>query len=572
MGVLKEDEEVVSLPSGCCFLQDQLQVIEKHNNSPPNLDGVEEILGYKFSNRSLLEEAFIHPSCYNFRVGTMNSCHVSYERLEFVGAAVLNMVIAKEMFSLYPDFAPGHLTLLRAANIHHEKLARVAIKHGFHHYLHYKITNFDKQIQEFSKAILEYPVHSNGLIKAPKFLAHVVGATVGAIFIDTKSSFDTTWKIIKELLKPIIDHETLEVHPMTELQELCQKYKLKLQIIKDSTSNKENTMKVDVQVNEKVVGTGTHRSKKEIAQNRAAKDAILKLKAGALKDFVHLEVLDQKMEVIMKEEEEEEEENDSLLFETESARNLNEVEDVLGYKFIDKRLLEEAFTHRTYYENQDIMNSCIMSYERLEFVGDAVLSTLIANEMYSLYPELPPGKLSRLMAANVDNEKLARVAIKHGFHHYLRYKATRVEEQIQEFSVAIMEYPVHSNRLIEVPKSLADVVEAIIGAIFIDSNSSLDTVWKIIRELLKPMIGPETLEMHPMTELLELCQKNKLELQINKDLWDKKENKGRVDVLVDDKLVGTGTHVIKKEIAQNRAAKAALNNLKSKLAAKNVTE
>nr|DAD20410.1 TPA_asm: hypothetical protein HUJ06_021873 [Nelumbo nucifera] len=108
----------------------------------PSLDGVEDILRYKFNNRSLLEEAFIHPS-YHY---PEKPC-VSYERLEYVGDSVLNLLMAKELFLLYPDLSPGPLTKLRAANVDNEKLARVAIKHGFHRYIRHKSPSLEEQVK-----------------------------------------------------------------------------------------------------------------------------------------------------------------------------------------------------------------------------------------------------------------------------------------------------------------------------------------------------------------------------------------------------------------------------------------
>lgn len=103
--------------------------------------------------------------------------------------------------------------------------------------------------------------------------------------------------------------------------------------------------------------------------------------------------------------------------------NLDEVEEILGYKFKDKSLLEEAFTDSSF-------SGELPSYERLEYVGDAALNLLITKEHYSLYPNLSPGPLTRLRAANVDTDKLARVAIRHGLHRYLRHKKPLLEEQV----------------------------------------------------------------------------------------------------------------------------------------------
>ncbi|XP_030459459.1 ribonuclease 3-like protein 3 [Syzygium oleosum] len=234
----------------------------------------------------------------------------------------------------------------------------------------------------------------------------------------------------------------------------------------------------------------------------------------------------------------------------ESRPSLDEVEGILRYEFGDKRLLEEALTHYSFADKT-------FCYERLEYVGDSVLNLLFAKEQYFRYPDLPPGSLTRLRAANVDTEKLARVAIKHGLHRYLRHRKPVFEEQIQEFKRAILDYPVHSSGLIDVPKALADIVESTIGAVFVDCNFSLDTVWKVFKSLLEPIISPSALKLHPVTELYELCQKKSLKLRFV-DLWSESSS---FIVFVNDQLVGRGTYKAKKDIALNRAAKDAVENI-----------
>ncbi|KAF9688275.1 hypothetical protein SADUNF_Sadunf02G0180700 [Salix dunnii] len=230
--------------------------------------------------------------------------------------------------------------------------------------------------------------------------------------------------------------------------------------------------------------------------------------------------------------------------------DLDEVEEIIRYEFKNKKLLEEAFTHASF------SDKCF-SYERLEYVGDSVLNLVLTKEQYFMYPDLPPGALTRLRAANVNTEKLARVAVKHKLHRYLRHKKPLLEEQIREFSQAILDYPLHSNGLVDVPKALADIVESTIGAVFIDSNFSIEIVWKIFKDLLEPIISQETLKVHPVTELYEVCQKRNLKLKFV-DLWEKNM---AFDVFIEDQFMGRGTYGLKKEIAHNRAANDALNNI-----------
>lgn len=247
--------------------------------------------------------------------------------------------------------------------------------------------------------------------------------------------------------------------------------------------------------------------------------------------------------------------------EIEILPNLDEVEEIFGYKFKNRGLLEEAFTHSSFPSESG-------SYERLEYVGDAVLNLLFTKEHYFSYPDLQPGPLTRLRAANVDTEKLARVAIKHGLHRYLRHKKPLLEEQIRKFTQGIFEYPLHSNGLIDAPKALADIVESSIGAVFIDSSSSLDIVWTVFKNLLEPIINPVTIRMHPVTKLYEVCQKRNLKIKFV-DLW--KESTA-FDVLIDDQHMGRGVYGRKKEIAHNRAAKDALDNIERILRDKDIVE
>ncbi|KAA8524729.1 hypothetical protein F0562_011152 [Nyssa sinensis] len=146
--------------------------------------------------------------------------------------------------------------------------------------------------------------------------------------------------------------------------------------------------------------------------------------------------------------------------------------------------------------------------------------------------------MSPLRAANVDTEKLARVAVKHNLHKYLRHGTLILSKQIRAFIGALPEYPLHSNGLIDAPKVLADIVESTIGAIFIDSNSSIDTTWKVVKGLLEPIITPEMLQAHPVKKLYETCQKNGFKIRLV-DLWSKE---GAYEIFVNNQLKGRGEY------------------------------
>lgn len=80
---------------------------------------------------------------------------------------------------------------------------------------------------------------------------------------------------------------------------------------------------------------------------------------------------------------------------------VEEVQEVIGYTFKNLKLLFQIFSHISFHRE----DKC-ESYERLEFIGDSVLNLVIAKEHYLLYPDLLPGQLTRLRAANVDTENV----------------------------------------------------------------------------------------------------------------------------------------------------------------------
>ena len=108
------------------------------------------------------------------------------------------------------------------------------------------------------------------------------------------------------------------------------------------------------------------------------------------------------------------------------ASSIRSVEEILSYRFKDKSLLIEALTHSSYNNGESLK-----SYQRLEFVGDAVLGLALSNYVFLAYPNLEPGMLSSLRAANISTEKLARVAVRHGLHRFIRHHAAPLHHKVK---------------------------------------------------------------------------------------------------------------------------------------------
>ncbi|KAI5423673.1 Dicer-like protein 1, variant 4 [Lathyrus oleraceus] len=236
------------------------------------------------------------------------------------------------------------------------------------------------------------------------------------------------------------------------------------------------------------------------------------------------------------------------------------LEGALNLKFKDKGLLIEAITHASR------PSSGVSCYQRLEFVGDAVLDHLITRHLFFSYTDLPPGRLTDLRAAAVNNENFARVTVKHNLHLHLRHGSSALEKQIKEFVKEVQEELLkpgfNSFGLgdCKAPKVLGDILESIAGAIFLDSGKNTAVVWEVFQPLLHPMVTPETLPMHPVRELQERCQQQAEGLEYRAS---RAGNLATVEVFIDGVQVGTAQNPQKK-MAQKLAARNALAALKEK--------
>ncbi|MCL6548665.1 MAG: ribonuclease III [Alicyclobacillus sp.] len=139
--------------------------------------------------------------------------------------------------------------------------------------------------------------------------------------------------------------------------------------------------------------------------------------------------------------------------------DLTQLERALGFEFDDKSLLEQAFVHRSYLNENPGFN--LQSNERLEFLGDSVLGYLVAEHLFELLPNVPEGTLTSLRAAVVRAETLARAAKRLELGNYLFLG--RGEEASGGRSR---------------PINLARAFEALVGAILLDQG--LDTCRRFI--------------------------------------------------------------------------------------------
>jgi ribonuclease-3 len=169
--------------------------------------------------------------------------------------------------------------------------------------------------------------------------------------------------------------------------------------------------------------------------------------------------------------------------------SLNTLEAKLDYQFKSAGLLEQALTHRSHSAKHN---------ERLEFLGDSVLNCAIATLLYDRFSRIDEGDLSRLRANLVKQASLAEIAQRLELSRYLRLG----EGELKSGGFRR-------------PSILADTVEAIFGAIFIDAD--FETASKVIAKLYQPVmetVDPKTLGKDAKTLLQEYLQGRKLALPI----------------------------------------------------------
>ena len=159
------------------------------------------------------------------------------------------------------------------------------------------------------------------------------------------------------------------------------------------------------------------------------------------------------------------------------------------YKFRHPRLLRSAFVH----PSQPFAWEGIPSYQRLEFLGDSLLDLACVTHLYYHFPDKDPQWLTEHKMAMVANKFLGVVCVELGFHRHLRHNSSAIQHQISEYVAELAEAERMSNgakdywtEVKDPPKCLADIVEAFVGALFIDSDFDYSQVQKFFDLQMKP--------------------------------------------------------------------------------------
>lgn len=223
---------------------------------------------------------------------------------------------------------------------------------------------------------------------------------------------------------------------------------------------------------------------------------------------------------------------------------MDKLEKKIGYAFRDRSLLQTELTHSSYSNERHGEGEC---YERLEFLGDSILGVVTAEFLYRRAPALPEGRMTRLRAELVCETSLHSVALELGLGAYMRLG--KGEERT-------------GGR--ERPSILADMVEAVIAALYLDSG--MDEARRFIMEKL--LRGAEIGEDHQYadykTELQELVQRRSdrhISYEMTGQSGPDHDKVFSFQVSINGERAGEGSGRTKKE-AEQMAARMALEALR----------
>ena len=204
----------------------------------------------KITNQELLKTALTHSSYSNEHGGP------NYERLEFLGDAVLQLITSEYFYKKY-DYQEGELSKIRASFVCEEALAQYSKDVGINKYI--KVGNGQKD-------------NINDTIIADTF-----ESVLGAIYLD--QGFEVAKKYVLEVLSPyVLEHHVFLGDYKSRLQEMVQtdKKSLEYRLVSESGPSHDKTFVFEVVIDDIVYGRGTGKSKKEAEQN-AAHDALKKV-------------------------------------------------------------------------------------------------------------------------------------------------------------------------------------------------------------------------------------------------------------------------------------------------------
>lgn len=232
---------------------------------------------------------------------------------------------------------------------------------------------------------------------------------------------------------------------------------------------------------------------------------------------------------------------------TKRLKQLHELAQKLSVEMDSWELFNEALTHRTY--TAEHPNQKLKDNQRLEFLGDAVLGMVVAEYLYTYFPDKAEGDLTRMRAAVVCEAALARQALKLELGKYLLLgKGEALSGGRSRAS------------------TLSDAVEAIIGAVFLDRGleKAKEMVLSLLKEEIEEVAQRGSRDFKTtLQELVHRLYGDVVTYDVIQESGPDHNKRYEMGVFIKGILVATGKGRSKKE-AEQQAAEKALNKLKAK--------
>lgn len=210
------------------------------------------------------------------------------------------------------------------------------------------------------------------------------------------------------------------------------------------------------------------------------------------------------------------------------------IEKLLGFSIKNVHLYKEAFTHSSKKESYN--------YQRLEFLGDAVLSLIIADYLFLKYTHLPEGDLTKLRTKLVNKQILKDVALKLNLNQFAAHQLNPSE--------------------LEKSSLYCDMTEALIGAIYLDKG--IEYVKRFIKEkIIEQLNEVQTIEDNDYkSKIYILAQKHKWHIKFITEKIEKVNNENifTISLKINSDIVASAKHYSKKQ-AEQMACKDALEKL-----------
>ena len=216
---------------------------------------LEQKINYSFKNRQLWRQALTHSSCANEQ--KINK-YEDYERLEFLGDAVLELISSDYIYREHPEMSEGKMTKYRSSIVCEPALAFCAREIGLESYI-----------------LLGKGEEATGGRNRDSIISDVMEAVIGSIYLD--SGIDAAKEFIHRFVLSDLEHKQLFYDAKTILQEEVQKESggtLHYELVHEDGPEHNKTFMVDVMINGVKVGRGTGHSKKA-AEQQAAYEALL---------------------------------------------------------------------------------------------------------------------------------------------------------------------------------------------------------------------------------------------------------------------------------------------------------